>query len=182
TVTWNDGRTIAFRPEINAVLARLAPAGLPPFGAVLLLLAATRDNWDAVEDPAGAILAGYEHRGVLMTAVTKSRVRYDVGGIVDDLRTVANLPADLKQKPAARTSLAEFVFSVAKPAVDARAAEQIIRLLETGIDPGSLSDRLGRDGDYSHLSEELDSLRPGLARVAKERVSAWLRTGVDRDV
>ena len=45
-VVWTDGSTIAFRPEIRAVLESLAPDGLPPFDAVVLLLAACRDSWE----------------------------------------------------------------------------------------------------------------------------------------
>ena len=42
-IAWADGQTIAFREEVLAVLRRLAPNGLPPFGAVVLLLAATHE-------------------------------------------------------------------------------------------------------------------------------------------
>src|SRR5438067_1538164 len=42
TSAMTGSRTIAFRQEIRAVLAHLAPTGLPPFGAVVLLLAACR--------------------------------------------------------------------------------------------------------------------------------------------
>ena len=45
-VAWTDGSTIAFRPEIRAVLESLSPDGLPPFDAVVLLLAACRDSWE----------------------------------------------------------------------------------------------------------------------------------------
>jgi len=38
-IAWADDTTIAFRPEILYVLQRLAPHGLPPLGAVVLLLA-----------------------------------------------------------------------------------------------------------------------------------------------
>src|SRR5918997_4843385 len=44
-LTWPDDATIAFRAEVEAVLGRLAPGGLPPFGAVALLLAACREGW-----------------------------------------------------------------------------------------------------------------------------------------
>jgi len=44
-LTWPDNSTIAFRGEVEAVLHRLAPGGLPPFGAVALLLAACREGW-----------------------------------------------------------------------------------------------------------------------------------------
>src|SRR5262245_9373952 len=43
-LAWKDGDTIAFRPEVEAILRRLAPHGLPPFGALVLLLAACRDK------------------------------------------------------------------------------------------------------------------------------------------
>ena len=45
-LTWSDGTTIAFRQEVEAVVERLAPHGLPPFGAVALLLGACRDGWE----------------------------------------------------------------------------------------------------------------------------------------
>src|SRR4051794_36015831 len=57
-VEWRDGRTIAFREEVQAILHRLAPGGLPPFGAIVLLLAAMRDNWNEQDDKAARILAG----------------------------------------------------------------------------------------------------------------------------
>jgi hypothetical protein len=184
TVEWADGTTIAFRAEINAVLARLAPGGLPPFGAVVLLLAATRQSWDDFEHPAREILAGYDNttRDTLMSAVVRHGAARDVDGIVDDLNSVANLPPELKQKPAARTALAEFVFSASRPVLGPAAAERVMRLLEDGIDPQLLRDRAGRDTDFAALAEELDALRPGLARVTAEPVSAWMRTGLDREV
>jgi hypothetical protein len=42
---WQHGGTIGYREEVQVVLEALAPTGLPPFGAVLLLLAACADSW-----------------------------------------------------------------------------------------------------------------------------------------
>ena len=44
-LVWKDGTTVAFRQEIELVLQQLQPRGLPPFGAVVLLLGACRDGW-----------------------------------------------------------------------------------------------------------------------------------------
>src|SRR6185295_3201779 len=41
-IVWRDGSTIAFREEISQILEWLAPNGLPPFGSIVHLLAATR--------------------------------------------------------------------------------------------------------------------------------------------
>jgi hypothetical protein len=42
---WPHGSTIGYREEVQVVLEALVPTGLPPFGAVLLLLAACADSW-----------------------------------------------------------------------------------------------------------------------------------------
>ncbi len=46
--TWRDGRTIAFHAEVVAVLQHLVPGGLPPLDTVMLVLAAARENWEAL--------------------------------------------------------------------------------------------------------------------------------------
>ena len=192
TLEWTNGTTIAFRPEVHAILARLAPAGLPPFASILLLIAATRQSWDDFEHPSIDIMAGYEQAGgggaggagnnAVVETVVHHKAWRAVEEVVDDLNSVANLPPELKQQPAARAALAEFVFAHAKPVLNPAAAERVIRLLEEGIDPLVLRDTAGRDADFSRLAEELDALRPGLARVAAEPVSTWMRTGLDRAV
>src|SRR5262245_13700205 len=57
-VTWPDNTTIAYRYEVEGVLERLAPSGLPPFGAVLLLLSATRKGWPDISADIAARAAG----------------------------------------------------------------------------------------------------------------------------
>jgi hypothetical protein len=46
-VAWRDGGTIAFAEEIAACARRLAPGGLPPLSALVLLLAAAGPDWPA---------------------------------------------------------------------------------------------------------------------------------------
>src|SRR4028118_837226 len=43
-VEWPDGATICYREELQVILETVAPAGLPPLGAGLLLLAACADR------------------------------------------------------------------------------------------------------------------------------------------
>jgi len=42
---WQNGTTIAYAQELIPLLAELAPDGLPPLGAALLVLAACSENW-----------------------------------------------------------------------------------------------------------------------------------------
>ena len=38
-IEWIDGKTITFRAELLPLLQSMAPRGLPPLGAILLVLA-----------------------------------------------------------------------------------------------------------------------------------------------
>ena len=57
-LAWTDGATIAFRPEVRAALRRLEPSGFPPFGSIVLLLAACREGFSSGGQARG-ILYGY---------------------------------------------------------------------------------------------------------------------------
>ena len=55
-VEWADGTTIAFAAEIAHVIQRLAHIGLPPFDALLLVLAACRDSWPTQKNSLDRVL------------------------------------------------------------------------------------------------------------------------------
>ena len=126
-LTWADGKTIVFREELRHVLARLAPRGLPPFGSVALLLAATRDNWGEAPSESG-ILAG-----CLRCAVGTE----DQSGILNDvivgLERVHRLDRDLRTHPEAKAALAEIVFEGARERTSGPAADTVVENLRRGI-------------------------------------------------
>src|SRR5205085_2526686 len=72
-IVWQDGSTIAFREEIRPILEWLAPNGLPPFGAVVLMLAACRGKTPVatqlLDDPAPAAGSSASSRTVILRAV-----------------------------------------------------------------------------------------------------------------
>jgi hypothetical protein len=47
-VEWKDGQTICYREDLLPILEKLSPEGLPPLGAILLILTSCRDDWKAV--------------------------------------------------------------------------------------------------------------------------------------
>ena len=95
-VAWTDGSTIAFRPEIRAVLESLAPDGLPPFDAVVLLLAACRDSWELC-------------RWQLMSVATETNDS-DLVTLIEQLSIVNALPVSLRGSVEAKTILAGILF------------------------------------------------------------------------
>ena len=121
-MAWADDRTIAFWPEVGTVLNRLAPEGLPPFGAVLLLLAACRENWS--EPPsrrgllAGALKSeGGDHASALLTEVC------------DCLDKVYALPKELRYSPAAKADLAAMVFENVQSRLSPQVSREIVESL-----------------------------------------------------
>ncbi len=186
-LAWAGGETIAFRAELLAVVRRLADGGrpLPPFGAVVLLLAATRDGWPA----AGPRLVGHAERlvesgggdtasavGVTLRAVGH-RLASDAAAVVAGLDAVAALPVELRRSPAAKAVLAEVVFERAATAGPAGAA--VMAELESGVDPATVEPV---PGAVRELVDVIEALRPGLAAVDAERLAVRLRTGLDGPV
>src|SRR5439155_4457119 len=126
-VAWAGGTTIVFRPELAQVLARLAPNGLPPLGAVLLVLAATRASW--WEDGCGpTVLAGMTEK--LDGQRWKNELVADVSR---GLERVARLPDEVRATTAARAELAGLVFEKCSPRTSPGVAAEAVRLLEQGL-------------------------------------------------
>ncbi len=102
-IAWIDGQTIAFRAEVESVLARLAPHGLPPFSALVLLLAACRDGWRGESNRLSAV-AG------LVTTLERREFPEWLGKLFLELDALHALPAELRTTPSAKADLAEVVF------------------------------------------------------------------------
>ena len=190
-MTWVDGKTIAFRQEVEAVLRRLAPGGLPPFGSVALLLAAGRDGWEGSDWRDRVV--GYanvferwkagtgEPRAVPLHAsqFVFQRIARDVGRVIDGLDAVARLPRDLRDNTQAKTVLAETVFEPAAKRLAPEDAALVIRALDDGINPELLLPRLTTRESLSLFAEDVDGLRLGLPKVDPKALALRLRTGLD---
>ncbi len=102
-ITWIDGQTIAFRAELECVVGRLAPYGLPPFSALVLLLAACRDNWRGESSRLSGVVG-------LVAMLERREFPAWLGELFLRLDAVHALPAELRTTPAAKADLAEVVF------------------------------------------------------------------------
>jgi hypothetical protein len=188
-VEWRDGRTIGFREEVFAIVRRLAPGGLPPLGAIVLLLAATRDNWGNHADNTERILAGYAQPSgkkgspqLLIGGVVSRRARQELTDVLGDLESVAALPPELRGSAPAVRALTELVFAGAPTELDAQQASEVVELITAGVEPELLQRSSGSDENYAHLSVELEALAAGLDRAGVEPLTQWMRTGIERTV
>src|SRR5438067_1568219 len=135
---WADGATIAFAQEVYAVLDRLAPHGLPNFGAVVMLLAASRNAWSASAHDRTLLIAYAramsQPRGVKAGAATAlaaiaDRIERQTAAVIEKLDTVAKLPADVRTPVAAKAFLAEAVFEQSQQVLREADARTVVKFL-----------------------------------------------------
>ncbi len=185
-LTWADDSTIAFRPEIEAVLRRLAPGGLPPFGAVALVLAACRNGWTT--STGRETIAKYvnvfgtmstETSAVQGAQIVFGRVVRDVRLLLEGLDALSQLPADLRQGIDAKSLLAEVVFDAARNRSTVADAEGVIRAFDEGIDANTLRPQLCNEELLSQFAHQVDGLHEGLARIDPDALARRAATGID---
>ncbi|MFM9966375.1 MAG: hypothetical protein ACKV2Q_34800 [Planctomycetaceae bacterium] len=175
-IAWNDGPTIAFRFEIEAVLGRLAPHGLPPFGAVLWLLAACRDG-EAGLQAMSELQSQYETlQRTLISTVMEDEFEFDC------LFQITRLPAELRGSLDAKVTLAELVFEECSSRTTREVAVKIVAGLSHGLSQQIVGTRQDETRTRQHLFFELKALRNGLLRVTPEALRNRRRTGLDQTV
>jgi len=102
-IVWTEtDTTIAFREEIEGVIAEFAPKDPPSAGAIVSLLAACRDDWDG--ERVGDMLHGFVRR--CGGSVTEHG---EVVRVVSLLGKVRALPEDLRRSAPARSALVSMV-------------------------------------------------------------------------
>ena len=181
-LVWNHGPTIAFRDEILATLRRLAPRGLPPFRNVVLVLAATRDNWQdsRVRRPVLSSMpnavSGSDSYGM--------QARRLATKVLEELNRVRSLDSELRTSIEAKAALCEIVFDDFRYRTSPKTAEAVLELLENGM-----GEELHRKWAQHSQMEwtryhqetlgELQGLHAGLGRFDPETLSLRLQTGLD---
>lgn len=192
-LSWAEGeKTIAFRAEVEAVLTRLAPSGLPPFGAVALLLAACRDGWTTSHGR--DVVAGYARvfGGMQTTSAPAvpisgpqslfSRIARDVAQLLEGLDRVNALPRELREGLASKALLAEVVFEGAKNRSTPEEAALIVQALSEGVNAETLRPQLCNEEALAQFAQHVDGLHEGLARIDAESLARRARTGIDEPV
>lgn len=186
-IEWADGRSIVARPELQHALEHLAQRGLPPLDAILLVIAATRERWDA-ERSATLILnnatlesIGTNNAGIqLFDSITNSRVATEVTETLDALSRIALLPAKYLSTAAAKAKLLDLIFQEAPESISTESSASVVTLLDQELElhspPVRPMSRLRR------LEAALNALRLGLERATEVDLERWISAGIDADV
>ncbi|MBI2192949.1 MAG: hypothetical protein HYU36_13295 [Planctomycetes bacterium] len=180
-LVWNgEPFTIAFREEVQAVLERLSPLGLPPFNAVVLLFAACRDGWVkpvSLRDVFRAFLDLAEKRRKKPLWLWLPEW---LPSVLHGLDKVSDIPPDLRRSLAGKAVLFEMVFEHSHPCHAPETARGILQELVDGLDPDALQPDLDRPWDTDEFYENLATLRRGLRSLDAEALRLRLRTGLDQ--
>lgn len=180
SVGWINGKTIAFAEELSALVQHLSESGLPRFGSLLLLVAATRDTW-SVEGSETGILGG-------MLARQSDSHRFVVSGnndllkkVLTGLHRVRDLEPALRTSLEAKMAIAQIVFEDQFSEYSEEESEAICDAIQPGLST-FLDQAVGTVSvGYSPLmlTKDLAGLARGLDRVSAEKVQLRMKTGLD---
>jgi hypothetical protein len=169
-ITWRDGATIAFRPEIIAVLARLAPRGLPWFDAVVMFFAACR----AHDKISAADLERFDIRA--MPASWNGQTCRWFPDLICALDALAAVPFELRDTRERKADLAEMIFEAAPPTESPATAAVIARAL----DDWRPELKFGLEAHRGpNLLWRLAQLAAGADRISPERLALRQKTGLE---
>lgn len=191
-VVWADGTTIAFKKEIEGLIARLAPGGLPRFGSIVLLLAACRDGWErssgrrSVEGFA-RVFAQWQPNAQPDIPVGGSPqlfaiIARSIRSTLEQLDAVCRLPAEVRQGILAKSILAETVFEPGRKQLTPVEAAIVLGALEDGINPTALGASFTSEESLTQFARDCESLQPGLGKVDAAALALRARTGLDEPI
>ena len=178
-VVWRDGRTVGFRMEFLQVLESLAPNPLPPFGSVILLMAACRGLFPTVDDflpQHGSADGGDAARSMVLKGL-RGQLRAQVDQDLQALRRVRDFPESLISKIQAKRCLANAVFESARAERHANPTLILQHLRNpdflASLAPASPDPRLQLRMRHVHLLAE------GLLPFSTESLALRMRTSLD---
>ncbi|TWT33930.1 hypothetical protein KOR34_37660 [Posidoniimonas corsicana] len=179
-IAWGDGKTITFLEEATVTLNHLAPHGLPRFGSLLLLLAATRKNW-ATDGSEAGLLAGVVDAAFQKSDQRNASATTLLSDALAGLHKVRALDSSLRSSPEAKAALAEIVFAgppaVAKP--ESQAVASAVRPGLTALLDAALQDTASLEELGLSLMADLAELSKGLGQVSPESVRLRMETGLN---
>jgi hypothetical protein len=177
-IVWHDGTTIAFREELIQILEWLSRSGLPPFGAIVLLLAACRGKVPSaaqVLSAAETLLPAELGAKAAILLAARRQLTLQVDEALAELAKVSRLLPEFRSGLVPKCVLAEAVFEPARAErhVD---ADAILRGLR---DPLTDSE-LNATGDVAinHV-RHVQILAEGLKLYSQDALALRLRTGLD---
>ncbi|HAM70553.1 MAG TPA: hypothetical protein DCM86_02805 [Verrucomicrobiales bacterium] len=180
-LAWADGSTVAFREEVVQVLAALGPHGIPPFGAIVILLAACRGHLPTAADLLGEADLNPDARvtgpkGAMLSGAREQRVA-QLEEALRQLARLADLPEELRRSVRSKCLLAEAVFEGQRP--ERHGTPGSLRQLAAASLQDEELNSQEPDGMGNSLLRHVEMVAAGLRPHSRETLELRLRTGLD---
>lgn len=173
TIAWHDGATLAFQAEILEIIARIGPANMPPLGAILLVLAAFRENWSAAPHRRESLRATLRLHGNPSDAELLETV-------LPLLERLHNLPANMRADSGVRAEIAAQIFAgMTDKARTKFEHTQLAKALEQRDLHEVLRIPLANVVSKRSLHRDLTCLSIGLASFDETRFRSLIDTGLE---
>jgi hypothetical protein len=200
-LVWADGTTVAFREEIADILEALAPDGLPPFQAVMVLVGACRGKFPPAAQAGLSVLGENSELGAppKLANVASSEVKIDprpsqlflrpwndaanqeFSEFITRLRALHDSPKELRSSAWARANLIEAIFE-GHPDRRIQPARDIIRVLREGAlsaDVLNFPPALAAGEQRNRWNAGLKFLHYRLRTLSPERLALRMETGLE---
>jgi hypothetical protein len=173
-IEWADGRTIALWQEVHALLAHLGrEGGLPPLGAVILLLASCRSEWPQQRALNHAVV-----RSVAEIPVNDAIPPEIADVLITGLNQIHELPQDLRASLSAKCHLVSALFEGGPHCLLRRESELILQdlsiqgLRNAGTEIPAMTAK-------ARFFRDIRALKTGLARHDAATLESLLLTGIE---
>jgi len=169
-IQWFNGPTIVFTAELLVILRQQHAAGtrgLPPLGATILLVAATRQNWT---DTNQAKLSEFANCNSISEYLPR---------VLEGLDKIHLLAADVRTSLEAKQWIAEFMFQrSARTAVET--AREVLRILGDVEETFWVNDgHAWADQSKGTLLSSINELEYGIERVTSDKLRMLRETGIE---
>ncbi len=172
-VCWRDGTTIAYREELTVLFDDLQPHNPPEFGALLLIIAASRTTWDEsrerlLEDVAANVAANQ--------AMLNNRLRDAIG----QLHKICALPTDLRSGMMSLRALSFAVCEGGHSLTSAYVGGAPTEKIFNGLSPEEIEPFEAATSYPNQFLAEVNSAHDLLTRFTAETLERRLRTGLEQ--
>jgi hypothetical protein len=175
-IVWAEGRRlIVFREELNSILEAFAHQGLPPLGALLLVLDTFRDDWTSYGFINRCLIAARTMAGSDGSSASLERLIRIAARDLDDLR----LPKELTASGPARQRLLRTLFESHPDLIDPGISRTILAQFTQTPDVSVFSERPPGLNGIARLLKDLTALEKAFQRCPPESLEERLRTGLD---
>jgi hypothetical protein len=167
---WWDGRTIAFKAELATAIETLAPRGLPPFGALLLVYAACRENAEEEPSRTGQLAALLEYFSGDQSLLDQ---------VAPCLKVVHGAWQELQGVPNVKSKLAYVIFHAMRGAKTSASWSKELPTVLANPELFTIERAFDNVACRKSLLESLGAVYEALQGVTVEQLCLRMRTGVD---